>query len=96
GPFGTIGGFRLGRTPEHPVPWDEINAAWGLCVLLLSAMARSARVTFSAGRRLLPLGSRARVADARGTHDLFGPVSRLWTAPYDRAMAAYVGCLGEF
>jgi beclin len=96
GPFGTIGGFRLGRTPEQPVPWDEINAAWGLAVLLLSAMARSARVTFSGARRLLPLGSRARVADARGTHDLFGPVSRLWTAPYDRAMVAYVGCLAEF
>jgi beclin 1 len=96
GPFGTIGGFRLGRTPEHPVPWDEINAAWGLAVLLLSAMARSARVTFTGARRLLPLGSRARVADGRGTHDLFGPVSRLWTAPYDRAMAAYVGCLAEF
>jgi beclin 1 len=96
GPFGTIGGFRLGRTPEQPVPWDEINAAWGLAVLLLSAMSRSARVTFSGARRLLPLGSRARVADARGTHDLFGPVSRLWTAPYDRAMAAYVGCLAEF
>jgi len=96
GPFGTIGGFRLGRTPEQPVPWDEINAAWGLAVLLLAAMARSARVTFTGARRLLPLGSRARVADARGTHDLFGPVSRLWTAPYDRAVAAYVGCLAEF
>lgn len=29
GEFGTISQFRLGRLPDHPVPWDEINAAWG-------------------------------------------------------------------
>ena len=40
GPFGTIGGFRLGRTTEAPVEWDEINAAWGQTVLLLKTMAQ--------------------------------------------------------
>ena len=40
GPFGTIGGFRLGRTSEAPVEWDEINAAWGQTVLLLKTMAQ--------------------------------------------------------
>jgi beclin 1 len=40
GCFGTISGFRLGRTPEHPVEWDEINAAWGQAVLLLFTMAQ--------------------------------------------------------
>eukprot|EP00967_Tisochrysis_lutea_P042920 scaffold51711_cov22-Tisochrysis_lutea.AAC.1 len=40
GPFGTISGFRLGRTPEAPVEWDEINAAWGQAVLLLHTMAQ--------------------------------------------------------
>lgn len=40
GPFGTIGGFRLGRTNEAPVEWDEINAAWGQTVLLLKTMAQ--------------------------------------------------------
>ena len=27
GPFGTVNGFRLGRLPNAPVEWDEINAA---------------------------------------------------------------------
>ena len=40
GAFGTIGGFRLGRTAEAPVEWDEINAAWGQTVLLLNTMAK--------------------------------------------------------
>lgn len=40
GPFGTISSFRLGRTPNIPVEWDEINAAWGQAVLLLHTMAQ--------------------------------------------------------
>ncbi len=41
GPFGTISGFRLGRTSEVPVEWDEINAAWGQAVLLLHTMSQA-------------------------------------------------------
>ena len=40
GPFATISGFRLGRTPACPVDWDEINAAWGQAVLLLHTLAQ--------------------------------------------------------
>ena len=40
GAFGTIGGFRLGRTADTVVEWDEINAAWGQTVLLLKTMAQ--------------------------------------------------------
>ena len=40
GPFATISGFRLGRTPSFPVEWDEINAAWGQGVLLLHTLAQ--------------------------------------------------------
>ena len=40
GPFGTISGFRLGRTSKEPVEWTEINAAWGQAVLLLHTMAQ--------------------------------------------------------
>lgn len=29
GRFGTINGERLGRTSQHHVEWDEINAGWG-------------------------------------------------------------------
>lgn len=47
GAFGTISGFRLGRTPEVHVEWDEINAAWGQAVLLLHTMAQSCKLNFS-------------------------------------------------
>lgn len=50
GPFGTISGFRLGRTPEVPVEWDEVNAAWGQAVLLLHTMAQ-VRCREKSGRR---------------------------------------------
>lgn len=39
GLFGTINGLRLGRLPDHPVDWMEINAAWGQLVLLLSVVS---------------------------------------------------------
>ena len=41
GPFATISGFRLGRTPACPVEWDEINAAWGQALLLLHTLAQA-------------------------------------------------------
>ncbi len=53
GPFGTISGLRLGRTPEIPVDWDEINAAWGQAVLLLHTMAQQCQLTFSSEWALL-------------------------------------------
>jgi hypothetical protein len=53
------------------------------------------KLTFSTAR-LLPMGSHPRVADRRTTYDLFGPVSKLWSSNYDRAMVAYLGCLKEF
>ncbi|WIA22458.1 hypothetical protein OEZ85_004756 [Tetradesmus obliquus] len=95
GPFGTISGFRLGRTPEAPVEWEEINAAWGQAVLLLATMATQCKLNFSA-YRLLPMGSHPRVADKRGTYDLFGPVAKLWGGSYDKAMAGFLACLKEF
>jgi hypothetical protein len=167
GPFGTISGFRLGRTPEHPVEWNEINAAWGQAVLLLHTMAQQCKLNFSCkfgnvaavhnacpcrlgiawqtvhfallaataravhlqlavllshaysghhdrptyasalklpiccmsvltAYRLLPMGSHPRVADKRGTYDLFGPVNKLWGGGYDKAMSIFLACLKEF
>lgn len=94
GPFGTISGFRLGRTPTLQVEWDEINAAWGQAVLLLHTMAQTCRLSFS--YRLAPMGSYPRVADRKAVHDLFGPVSKLYCTQYDRAMTCYLTCLKEF
>jgi len=94
GPFGTISGFRLGRTSDAPVEWEETNAAWGQAVLLLYTMAQACGVTFSC--KLLPMGSHPRVADKQATYDLFGPVNKFWSHKYDRAMICYLACLREF
>jgi beclin 1 len=37
--LGTISGFRLGRLPTTDVKWEEINAAMGQAVYLLTVLA---------------------------------------------------------
>lgn len=53
-------------------------------------------VCVRAAYRLLPMGSHPRVADKRGTYDLFGPVNKLWGGGYDKAMSVFLACLKEF
>jgi beclin 1 len=55
GDFGTINNFRLGRLPNVPVEWDEINAAWGQACLLLYTMAQYCRLNFSYPLQCFPL-----------------------------------------
>lgn len=100
GPFGTISGLKLGRTRARPVEWDEINAAWGQAVLLLASLARSCGCRFCS-YTLLPAGSYPRIRDDKAaaagtTHDLFGPVNKLFCTSYDRGQVAFLTCLKEF
>ncbi|KAG1681732.1 Beclin-1 [Nymphon striatum] len=46
GPFGTINNLRLGRLPDIPVEWNEINAAWGQTTLLLHSLAKKVGLQF--------------------------------------------------
>jgi len=46
GVFGTINGLRLGRVAAVPVEWSEINAAWGMTLLLLISLAKKVGLTF--------------------------------------------------
>jgi beclin 1 len=57
--FGTINGYRLGRLPELPVDWSEINVAWGLAALLLETITResSGKFSYSRHKEVLPIGS---------------------------------------
>jgi beclin 1 len=41
------------------------------------------------------MGSAPRIADGRATYDLYGPVSKLWSSSYDRAMVGFLACLRE-
>ncbi|EMR11383.1 hypothetical protein PNEG_00408 [Pneumocystis murina B123] len=56
GQFGTINDLKFGRLPSYPANWDEINAAWGLIVLLLHSIAKKLNFKFSE-YKLNPLGS---------------------------------------
>ena len=57
----------------------------------LMAFLQACGVTFSQ-YRLLPMGSYPRVADAKGTYDLYGPVSMMNTG-YSRAMVCVLACI---
>ena len=62
GEFGKISGFRLGTlgTKGNIVEADEINAAWGQIVLLISAIALKAEYTF-ANIEFKPLGNHSKI-----------------------------------
>lgn len=60
GIFGTINGLRLGRLPDHPVDWTEINAAWGQIVLLLVVVAEKLGYKFK-DYKLVPVGSTSKI-----------------------------------
>ena len=60
GLFGTINGLRLGRLPDHPVEWAEINAAWGQVVLLLTVVAEKLGYKFK-DYKLVPVGSTSKI-----------------------------------
>lgn len=95
GQFGTISGFRLGRTPQVQVPWEEINSALGQCVLLLQALASACRLEFS-GVRLVPMASRSRIEERGRTLDLYGPVNKVnIISGFDQGLVCYVECLKQ-
>ncbi|SCZ89887.1 BZ3500_MvSof-1268-A1-R1_Chr9g10632 [Microbotryum saponariae] len=76
--FGTINGLRLGRLPNHPVDWPEINAAWGHTLLLLQTIARKFSYTFHT-YKLVPIGSFSRIEKLNET-DSHHPASTSGTS----------------
>lgn len=53
---------------------------------------QACKLTFSS-YRLQPMGSYPRLVDKKGSHELFGPVNKLYCSSYDRAMVLYLACL---
>lgn len=97
GLFGTINGLRIGRLPDEPVPWEEINAAWGQACLLLDALVRKCGVVTQ--YRLLPRGSYSAIQAGGDVYDLHsgdGGLARFFSdRRFDLAMSAFLGCLKE-
>ncbi|KAA8894740.1 autophagy protein Apg6-domain-containing protein [Sphaerosporella brunnea] len=111
GYFGTINTLRLGRLPNQPVEWIEINAAWGQTLLLLATIAEKLNFTFD-GYRLKPMGSTSRIdkleppASSSSTEpkvttlELFSsgdlPIGRMFMhRKFDMAMVAFLECLRQ-
>jgi len=98
GPFGTINNLRLGRLPNAPVEWSEINAAWGQALLLLNTLANKMEYKFQ-NYRLIPNGSFSRIertTDGR-VLDLFttGEIGRFFKSGRSDAMVAFLDCLKQ-
>lgn len=100
GNFATINGFRLGRLPKEPVSWDEINAAWGQCVLLLHCLAKKINLKFKR-YKLVPYGSNSFIESLDNKSRelplyVSGGFMFVWTAKFDQAMIAFLDCLQQF
>jgi len=98
GQFGTISRFRLGRLPDHPVQWEEINAAWGQACLLLDALVKMSGTCLQQ-YRLKPNGSYSSIqagGDVLGLYSGDGGLTSFFLdRRFDQAMAAFLKCLHQ-
>lgn len=100
GPFGTINNFRLGRLPNIPVEWAEINAAWGQSALLLHSLANKMNFTFER-YKIVPYGNHSfleSLEDKSRELPLYasGGIRYFWNSKFDQAMVAFLDCLQQF
>ena len=100
GHFGTINNFRLGRLPNVPVEWNEINAAWGQTVLLLYSLANKMNLEFER-YKLVPYGNHSYIQpinDKSKELPLYGSggIKFFWDTKFDQAMVAFLDCLQQF
>ncbi|KAI9354105.1 autophagy protein Apg6-domain-containing protein [Zopfochytrium polystomum] len=101
GPFGTINGFRLGRLPNQPVEWSEINAALGQTMLLLDTLATKLGFTFKT-YKLVPMGSFSRIEKIEGdkaVYELYGSGDLsgilFWNRRFENGLVAFLNCLQQ-
>ena len=112
GPFGTINFFRLGRLPDTPVEWEEINAGLGQVNLLLYCLARNVKLEFKRFK-LIPYGSYSYIETIENcsisSHSFkVGDVLHMyrykgfkyffdgWDGKFDMGMVAFLDCLQQF
>lgn len=99
GHFCIINGLHLGRLSNRPISWEEINAAWGQCAMLLQCIAKKLNHNFR-DYRIVPLGSQSKVVDLSTLKEyplyytptgmqLFG------VSKFDTAMCLFLKCLSQ-
>jgi len=92
----TINELRLGSLTHQITSWEEINAAWGLCALLLHMMAQWQGISFSM-YSIKPQGSTSHIEHI-DTGKLF-PLhfkNMRSISEFNTAMEAFLYCLKEF
>ncbi|TPP61876.1 SURP and G-patch domain-containing protein 1 [Fasciola gigantica] len=72
GHIGVINGLHLGRLSNRLIAWEEINAAWGQCAMLLQCIARKLNFQFP-HYEIVPMGIRSKIVETqtRREHPLY-------------------------
>ncbi|CAH8507472.1 unnamed protein product [Schistosoma intercalatum] len=99
GHIGVINGLHLGRLPNRPVGWEEINAAWGQCALLLQCIGKKLNYTFQ-NHRIVPMGSQSKVVQLSISKEFplyytTGGMRLLSAGKFDTAMINFLDCLNQ-
>ncbi|CAI5737566.1 unnamed protein product [Hyaloperonospora brassicae] len=98
GTFGTINHFRMGHSASFSVEWNEINAAFGECALLMQTLASIVGLEFS-DFKIVPLGSYSkmiRTSNFRMEYCLHGSDQQNFAeSHFNLGLGAWLTCLGQ-
>ncbi|KAK1946986.1 Beclin-1-like protein B [Phytophthora citrophthora] len=98
GEFGTINQFRLGQSASFAVEWNEINAAFGECALLLQTLAAMVGMEFS-DFKIVPLGTFSKIirtSNLRMEYCLHGSDQQNFAeSHFNLGLGAWITCLGQ-
>ena len=92
--YGTINGLKMGRANSKP-SWDEVNAAWGLCALLVDIVTKQSNFKFQK-YKVFPKGSLSYVEELESGEifDLFFSASRE-ISKFNQGMKSFLSCVEE-
>ncbi|CAI5711281.1 unnamed protein product [Peronospora farinosa] len=98
GMFGTINQFRMGQSASSVVEWNEINAGFGECALLLQTLASIVGLDFT-DFKIVPLGSFSKVirtSNLRMEYCLHGSDQQNFAeSHFNLGLGAWISCLGQ-
>ncbi|CEG36164.1 hypothetical protein, variant 4 [Plasmopara halstedii] len=98
GAFGTINRFRMGQSASLTLEWNEINAAFGECALLLQTLANLVGLEFT-DYKIIPLGSFSKIirtSSLRMEYCLHGSDQQNFAeSHFNLGLGAWITCLSQ-
>ncbi|VDP77402.1 unnamed protein product [Echinostoma caproni] len=96
GHIGVINGLHLGRLSNRPIAWEEINAAWGQCAMLLQCIIRRLNFQFP-HYEIIPMGIRSKIVEiqSRREHPLYYVTNIFSQGKFNAGMAIFLKCVGQ-